>query len=126
MPLALLQYKTNRGIKELAEKLAKALPDIIAPNLTLPEREQLDGLVTPHDIVVWCVGGGKADVNTQDLEIIIWGHDSPERRANLEERKEAILKDVRRFLAEHADYDHALTGFVWVLLQPTAFGKLLE
>ena len=121
MPLTLVQYKTDRGLKELAETLAKALPRIVAPALNLPERKGLDGLVTPSDIIVWCVEGGQTDVNTKDLEILIWAHDFPERKANLEERKETILKGVRRFLA---DYDRNVSGFVWILLQPSAYGQL--
>lgn len=121
MPLTLLQYRPNRGLKELAENLAKHLPDIVAPALTLPERERHDGDVSPEDIIVWLVEGGEQDVNTKDLEIIIWAHDFPERGANLEERKDAILKGVRQFLC---DYDRNVSGFVWVLLQPTAFGQI--
>ncbi|MBI2003668.1 MAG: hypothetical protein HYS78_01690 [Parcubacteria group bacterium] len=121
MPLTLLQYKTDRGLKELAERLSKELPAIVAPVLTLSDRERLDGQVTPEDIIVWCVEGSKADVNSKDLEIIIWAHDFPERKANLEERKDAIIKGIHQFLA---DWDRNVTGFVWVLLQPTAFGEI--
>lgn len=121
MPVALLQYKADRELKELAEALAKALPDIIAPNLTLPKRELLDGQVNSDDIKVYCVEGTRADVNTDDLEIMIWAHDFPERKANLDDRKDAIIKGVHQFLA---DYDRNVSGFVWILLQPTAFGRL--
>lgn len=121
MPLVTLQYKAGRQLKELAENLAEALPEIVAPNLTLPEREQLDGQVTPDDIVVRCTESGTSDINTKDLEIIIWAHEFPERLKNLEERKEAIIRGVWTFLA---DYDRNVSGFVWVLLQPTAFGQL--
>ena len=121
MPLTLIQHKTGRGLKELAENLAKALPDIVAPALTLDKRENLDGKVTSNDIIVWCVEGGQADVNTKDLEILIWAHDFPERKANLDERRDTILKGVRAFLA---DYDRNVSGFVWILLQPTAYGTI--
>ncbi|MEK7134529.1 MAG: hypothetical protein AAB805_02210 [Patescibacteria group bacterium] len=121
MPLALLQYKKGQALKEIAECLALQLPHIIAPALTLSERDLHDGQVTPGEIVVWCVEGGAHDVNTRDIEIIIWAHDFLERAANLEGRKDAIIKGVHRFLA---DYDRDISGFVWVLLQPTAFGYL--
>lgn len=121
MPLVLLQYKSDRGLNQLVEKLAQKLPSIVAPNLTLPEHERLDGQVLPDDIIVRCVGGNKADVNTKDIEIIIWAHDFPERKANLECRKDAIVLGVQRFLS---DYDRNVSGFVWILLQPTAFGEL--
>jgi len=121
VPLALLQYKTDRSLKEIAENLAKELPAIIAPNLTVSNRERHNGQVTTDDIIVWVVEGGKADVNSKDLEIIIWAHDFPERSANLEERKDTIIKGILEFLR---DYDRNVSGYVWVLLQPTAFGQL--
>ncbi len=121
MPLTILQYKPDRGLKELAEKLAQALPEIVAPQLTLAGHERHEGQVTSADIIVRCVEGGKADVNTKDLEIMIWAHDFPERASNLEDRKNAIIKGIRAFLA---DYDRNVSGYVWVLLQPTVFGRL--
>lgn len=117
MPLILVQHKHDRGFKEIAEKLAKELPALVAPMLSVPP----DGLLTPDDIEVWVTEGSPADVNTKGLEIIIWAHDYPERKANLEESKDVIVKGVRAFLA---DYDRNITGFVWILLQPTAFGRL--
>lgn len=121
MPLVLLHYKTDRGLEELAENLAIELPDIVAPNLTLSERERLDGQVAPEDIIVRCVEGTKSDVNCKDIEITIWAHDFPGRKVNLEERKDAIIGGIHQFLA---DYDRNVSGFVWVLLQPTALGQL--
>ena len=121
MPLTLIQYKKGRGLEKLAEDLARELPDIVAPALTLPEQERLEGQVTPDDIIVWCVEGGKIDVNTKDIEILIWAHDFPERKANLEARKDAILSGVRDFLA---GYDRNVSGFVWILLKPTAYGQI--
>lgn len=117
MPLVLIQHKNGRGLNEIAEKLAKELPALVAPTLSAPP----DGNLVPGDIEVWCTEGSTADVNTKDLEIIIWAHEYPERRANLEERKDVIVKGVRTFLA---DYDRNVSGFVWILLQPTAFGEL--
>lgn len=119
MPLSLIQHKSGHRLNTLAEKLAQQLPRIVASALTLPDRKELDGLVNPEDIIVRCVEGRSADVNTKDLEIIIWAHDFPERLANLEERKDQILQGVRDFLREH---DQNVSGFVWILLQPTAFG----
>lgn len=124
MPLVLLQYKRNRGLKDLARALGKHLPEIVAPALTLSERERHDGQVVPDDIIVWCAEGGEHDVNTKDIEIIIWAHDFPERATNLEERKDAIVKGVRQFLTDYTFFYRDVSGFVWVLLQPTAFGQL--
>ena len=121
MPLVVLQYKTDRGLRELAEKLAQELPSIVASNLTLSKHERHDGQVASDDIMVWCRESSKADQNGKDLEIIVWAHDFPERKANLEERKDAIIKGVHGFLA---DYDRNVSGAVWVLLAPTAFGEI--
>lgn len=65
--------------------------------------------------------GGKLDVNTKDLEIIIWATLYPERLKNLDGRRAMIVEQVKMFLA---DYDRNLSGFVWVLLQPASFGEL--
>lgn len=130
MPLVLLQYRAKGGLalKDLARILAQHLPEIVAPALTLSERKRHDGQVTPSDIIVRCVEGTKEDVNTKDLEIIIWAHDFPGRAANLEERKDAIINGVRQFLADHTEDELGfrlhVSGFVWILLQPTAFGQL--
>ncbi len=125
MPLVLLQYKMRyekgRSLRDLAEKLSQELPAIVAPALTLSDRERLDGQVTPEDIIVHCVKSNDADVNNKDLEIVIWAHDFPERKANLEERKDAIIKGIHEFLR---DWDRNVSGFVWILLQPTAFGEI--
>ena len=69
--------------------------------------------------------GTKFDSNTHDLEIVIWAHDYPERSANLEDRKEAIVAATRLLVAAYNErYGMKLTGMVSVLLQPFAFGKL--
>jgi hypothetical protein len=121
MPLTVLQYKIDRGLKELAEKLAETLPSIVAPNLSLSERDLHDGKLTPDEIMVWCRESKKADQNGKDLEIIVFAHDFPERRENLEARKDTIIEGVRKFLS---DYDRNVTAAVWVLLAPTAYGEI--
>jgi len=121
MPLVILQHQTGRGLQDLAEKLAIELPSIVAKNLTLGERERHDGQVAPEDIMVWCRESKRADQNGKSLEIIIIAHDFPERKVNLEERKEAIIQGIRYFLADYGR--KYIPGAVWVLLIPTAFGE---
>lgn len=121
MPYVILKYKPGRGLECLARDLADKLPEIVALALTIPDRKRDEGQVTPEDIIVSCEEGGPADVNSQHFVIFIFAHEFPERKANLEERKDAITKDVRRFLN---DPNHHLPGFVWVFLGPTAFGRL--
>lgn len=123
MPLIVVQYKAgDQGLKRIAQKLANKLPGIAAAALTVGN-EKSNGLVTPDDIEVWCNEGSPADVNTKDLEIVIWAHQFEERMANLEERKDTILNYVRTFLTTFHGH-RKLTGWVWILLQPTAFGQI--
>ncbi|MEW6617375.1 MAG: hypothetical protein AB1333_03065 [Patescibacteria group bacterium] len=122
MPLVLVQYKQLAFLEEVVEKLSKALPKIVAPNLNLSEYERLAGGVLPEDIIVRCTKGGKMDTNEKDIGIIIFAHDFPERKENLEERKDAIIKGIHEFLA--TNYERNVSGFVWILLAPSAFGQL--
>lgn len=119
MPLVLLQYKQGRELKELAEQLAQALPEIVAPHLNIVGRERHDGGVTPDEIIVRCSESNPMNVNTRDIEMIILAHEFPERKANLEDRKNGILADVLKFFA---DYDRNVDGFVMPILINMAYG----
>jgi len=123
MPLVELRYKPDCDLEDVVSLLALALPHIVAPHLSLPEREALDGLVSSKDIIVRCSRSSKVDVNSKDLEILIFAHDFPERKANLEKRKDAIIAGIREFLTNY-DPNLKISGFVWVWLVPTAFGEL--
>ncbi|MEJ0053291.1 MAG: hypothetical protein WDN10_00990 [bacterium] len=120
MPVGSVRHKHGRGLGELAAKLTEALPGIVAPALSIEGREIHDGKVTPDEIIIRCEEGTGADANAKDLEIMIFAHDFPERSANLEDRKKIVLEGVLAFLA---DWDRNVTGFVWVILAPTAFGS---
>jgi hypothetical protein len=120
MPYALLLVKPGRGLEELGQKLALELPNIIAPALSLGERELHDGKVTPNEIMVWLVFGQET-VNGKDLELLVAAHNFPERVANIEDRKEQILAGIRTFLA---DYDRNVTGAVCVFPTPMAYGEI--
>ena len=61
-------------IEDLAKRLAQELPRIIAPNLSI-----YDGHIQPKSVKVRCLKGDEADVNTDDIEIIIPAHNFPER-----------------------------------------------
>lgn len=104
MPIVTLRYKPNRELEHLVERLAKELPNIVASNLTLSERERHDGQVAPEDIIVNVNEGGKFDVNAPDLQMMIDAHDFPERKENLEVREEAIRDGIRQFLIDHNSY----------------------
>ena len=119
MPLVVVQHKAGRITEQMLTNLAKAMPEIVAAGLNAPENQ--DACLIPSDIEVWVQESGRFDVNTKDLGIIIWANSYPERLRNLDQRKDAIVQAVRKFLA---DCDRNLSGYVWVLLQPAAFGEL--
>jgi len=121
MPLVYIQYKVGRFAENLVEYLAGRMPEIVANALDAGQEGNKEACLFPGDVEVWVRESGKLDVNTRDLEIIIWANSYPERLANLEQRKDRIIRDVREFLG---NYDRNLSGFVWVLLQPGAFGTL--
>ena len=121
MALVVVQHRGPRGpVPEwMVAKLVKQLPWIVAEALDVEKNP--DARIISNEIEVCVRESGELDINTKDLEIIIWANSYPERLANLEQRKDEILQDVRKFLGDH---DRNLTGFVWVLLQPAAFGEL--
>jgi hypothetical protein len=123
MPVVHLTYKTDQEVAGLAQDLARALPEIIASHLSVGERERHDGSLLPTDIEVYCIEGRHCDVNTHDIEIMVWAHDYPERREDLEKRKKRIITDIQRWIKTNHS-GRVLTGFVWILLQPSAFGRI--
>ena len=98
------------------------MPKIVSQALDVSENEGAAGKLTQDDIEVRCTQRSLIDINSKDIEIVIWAHDFPSRRSNLEQRKEEILRGVRLVIIASARTD--ISGYVWVLLQPTAFGTL--
>lgn len=120
MPIVLLQAKRDRGLEEITERLALELPRIVSGALDVPDRS--DARLTPDDIEIRVSESGKLDVNAKDLEIIVFAHDYPERTQYIEARKDRIIAEVHRFLA---DYDRNVSGWVWILPQQlSAFGQI--
>lgn len=108
----------NRNKKKLPDKvlspIIKKLPEIVANALTAWTPE---GKLTPNDIEVWVQDFGPLDLNTKDIEIVIWANLYPEREANLPVRQKFITEKVKQLVSK------GITGFVWVLLQPASFGE---
>jgi hypothetical protein len=119
MPVVSLYYKPHCVPEEILRRLAKALPEIIAGELDVPENK--DARLTAGDIEIHVTKSGPFDTNIKNLEIMIWAHEFPERLQNIEERKNRIVLRVRLFFTE---YDLNIVGWVWILLQPTAFGRI--
>ncbi len=118
MPLVILRYKPDRIPGDMLHKLALALPAMVAEALNAPE-DQVARLM-PGEVEVWVEESHRFDVNGKDIQIVVWAHDYPARRPNLEVRKNAILGGVGAFLS---DYDRNVSWFVWVLLQQSAYGE---
>ena len=119
MPLVVVHYHPNIIPRDVILELANELPGIVADALNV--RGNADAHLDSSDVEVQVRAFGEYDVNTRSLEIIVWANLYLERQANLEERKDNILNAVRDFLE---DYNLNVSGFVWVLLQPAAFGEL--
>ena len=121
MPLVVLTYKPDHLSEEIIRRLVPELTHAVADALDVPGN--LEARLTPDDIEVYVAQSQSLDFNTKDLEILIWAHQYPERLQNLEERKDKILAKVHQVL-EIEDFNPGITGWVWILLQPTAFGKI--
>lgn len=121
MPLVVIQYKVGYLNEDMVRGLAESMPKIVADALDAGWGGNKEAYLFPGDVEVWVQESGKLDVNTRDLEVIIWANSYPERMVNLEQRKDTIVRGVREVLG---NYDRNLSGYVWVLLQPGAFGTL--
>lgn len=121
MPLVVVQYKPGSITEGKLKDFVSVLPKLVARALHVPENP--DAHLTPEDVEVWVRESGKLDRNVEDIvkdiEIVIWANEYPERLQNLGERKDRIVQSIRDFF-----YGRIPTGFVWVLLQPAAFGEL--
>jgi len=134
MPFVWVRIEGQWRVLKPVKKLVKNLPSIVAKALSVPGTE---GELSPNDIEVKVESFGLIeeaegssgftridvsgdvlrDIHTKDIEIIIWANDYPERAKNLDQRREQIIKEVRKFIPPD------ITGFVWVLLQPGSYGE---
>lgn len=114
---------------ELAEsnirEIAEVIPELVAKHLSVPGT---DGELTPNDVEVRVCPSNSLDVNTKDLEIIIFAGLYLERLANLDERRSVFTEDLREVMrivfekevGVHVDVA-SWTGFVWIILSPGSF-----
>ena len=99
--------------------LREGLPEIVAKALDTPDNPE--GRLEARDITVSFLPTSELDCNTIPLSITVFANDYPERRANLAERNEKIIREVWRIT------DSTWVTFsVWVLLAPGAYGMLLS
>jgi hypothetical protein len=118
MPLVTLAYKPDRVLEQMANRLMHALPEIVAQALHVPSNE--DAHLTEDEVEVRPIELRKS-LNAMDIGIIIHANDYPERRQNLDERRNVVVEAVRRFLA---DYDRNLSVSVWVQLLVSSYGEI--
>lgn len=107
LPFVTLRYREGRRLEELSENLTREFPNLIKPTFGLPEEDVFD---------VVCVEGQEEEMDVQDLEITIYLHDFGGNKTDLERHKEAILKEVRTYLA---NYDRNICGVVFLTNFPT-------
>ncbi|MCG2690427.1 hypothetical protein L6252_04110 [Candidatus Parcubacteria bacterium] len=103
----------------MTEVLSHVLPKLVVEALSVPNS---GGELAESDIEVEVRDVGPFDVATKDVEIIIWAGDYPERKANLDERREQIIKGVK-LLSDPGTPSGIVSCFVWVILAPNSFGE---
>ncbi len=114
MPLVVVNRNPKILTDELLKPLVASLPESVANTLTCND---LGGDLTAKDIEVWVQDFGPYDINTKDVEIIIWANLYPERQKTLKLRKNLLRALVKDMLPKK------IRGFVWILLQPGSFGE---
>lgn len=115
MPLVVVNRNPKKVENNLLKRIVENLPESVASALTTSDLCP-EGKLTAQDIEVWVQDFGPHDINTKDIEIIIWANLYLERQASLDFRRDMLCKMVRLGIPEK------ITGFVWILLQPASFG----
>lgn len=119
MPEIELRYRPDNGM--IAGIVAHALPEPVASALHIDGKGDGSGGVDPASCFVKISESSLADVHVKDLEIKIYAHDFPERKENLEERKNGILRALQGILEE---YKWDVSVRVLVYLVPMAYGTI--
>jgi len=118
MPLVVVNRNPETVSDELLREILANLPAIVAGRLTC---EDPGGELTVEDVEVWVRNSGPIDVNTKDLEIIIWANLFPDRLVNLGYRNSMMCFD----LSQSAHIPIRIKGFIWTLLQNGSFTEFL-
>lgn len=128
MPLVLVK-RSLRIDNDDFKRICHELPQIVAKHLTC---DDLGGELSAGDVEVWVIGdqdfGFLAPafsakehpcevIGGNDLQIIIFAADFVIRKANLNDRKIAIINSVKNILPPE------IHGFLWILLAPSSFGE---
>lgn len=122
MPFVTLRH--NHELKfNCIDSLAGALPEMVARALHV-EGSDSEKHLKASDVEVAVSNIGALDVTTALIEILVIANDFPERKENLNERRDVLLNEIREFLSRYdpTPFD-SFKGFVWILLAPGAFGE---
>ena len=111
MPLALVS-RSKRVENDLLGKVMRALPDIIAENLGVPDHPLAK--LAPKDIEVSHLES-PFNIGHHDIQIVILAQKFEERIRDGVFRSECMVADVQKIL------DSDMTCFVWVFLGNTFF-----
>lgn len=121
MPVVILSYNANKIDEQLLRCLCDELMEVVAEALNIQGNK--DARLSRDDIEIRSRPVQDHDWNAKDLEIMIFAHQYPERLTNLEERKEKVVTAVRHIIRERY-CNKEIIGWVWILLAPTAFGRV--
>lgn len=118
MPLVLMKpHLSARFDPRNFRDVMQSMPKIVAEALSAPED---NGALIPKEIEVWEMPTANkfyGDIGHHDLQIVIYAHDYPSRLANLDNRRQQIIDNIKPLLQE------GVTFFVWVLCMPTSWAE---
>ena len=118
MPLVHAYYVPEKIGEETFTKLHEVLSVAVSAVLSGSEA---NSSLEPDDIEIagFCLQHGEDNFHGVDLAIVIWAHDFPSRRENVDYRAQGILDQLR----ESLPLGH-IRVFVWIILAPTGFAKI--
>jgi hypothetical protein len=93
----------------------EAIAGIVAQELSCDDP---NGELDIDDIELRYLGENKlTDVSKNDVDIIIFANDFPSRKVNLEQRRIAIIKQLKKI------FPRGIKGSVYIRLAPAAYGE---
>lgn len=115
MPLVRIAINPRKVFPGWVGKLCEVLAVTVSDALSTND----GGTLRPEDVMIE-VSQVEHDLfsrNLKDCGVMIYAHDYPERRANLDERRRKIALEVVKYLPAGASW------FVWVWLGTTSYGS---
>ncbi|MDP2789790.1 MAG: hypothetical protein Q8O51_01545 [bacterium] len=94
--------------------VAQRLKWLVAKHLSAPAD---GGELRPDEVEVDVHERNHLDIAGKDIQIVVFAHDYPSRKQNLEQRKDLMLEDLKGFI------NSKYSVFLWILLCPSAYGE---